>query len=137
MKSSLTVAVLLIIAASINTAMSQDLSPDLTDLLRKLGASSSKEAALAQDLDDGLDDDDDDDEAVAKAMTNVLLSSVMEDGDDGEDSIIANIMNNSNDEEASAQFRFFRRIFKRARRFVRSRTGRFLGRVIRRRVCGK
>ena len=85
-------------------------------------------------MDDGLDgDDDNSDEAVAKVMNKALLNSMMEDEDDGEDSIMANIMNSS-EEEASAQFRFLRRLYRRLRR---SRLGRFIRRSVRRKVCGK
>ena len=115
-------------AAQESTASTNIISRDLADALDRLRLP-AKEAALAQDLDDGLDNDDDD---AAKAMTAALLGSIMEDGDDGEESIMAHIMNSTDEEDASAQFRFLRRIFRRIRR---SRVGRFLGRTVRNYYC--
>lgn len=126
MKVLIIVAVVAATLASIGAA-AQDTS-DVDEILRRLGlSSSSKEAVLQQDLD--LDDDDDD---VAKAMSDALLSSLVDDDDDdGEGNIMANIME-SDEEEATAQFRFIRRWWRKVRR---SPVVRFVGRYIKRRVC--
>ena len=134
MKVLLVVAALFTALASTSDAItSLEESTNVADILRKLGMSSSKEVVSNQDLGDGYDNDDDDDdnEAVAKVMTTALLNSLVEDGEDGENSIMANIMN-IDEEEASAQFRFLRRFFRRIRR---SPIVRFIGRAIKNKVC--
>jgi hypothetical protein len=127
--------VVIILTVSVGFTATQNPSSDIDDFLRKLGVAKSKESALAEDLNDGADDEDDGDDTLAKVMTDALLGSAMEEGEDGDGSIMGKIMSGS-EEEASAQFRFFRRIFRRVRRFARSRTGRRIGRFIKRRVCG-
>ena len=127
MKALLTVATLFMILLASSNAVSQDENSDIGNILQSLGISSK--GVLAQNL---ADDSDDDDEAVAMIMTNALLSTIMEEGEDGEGSIMANIMS-SNEEEAFAQLRFLRRLTRRIRR---SRTlRRFAGQALRNRLC--
>ncbi len=85
-------------------------------------------SALPPDLDDELADEDD---PMGTVMSNALLSSLLEGDQDGEDSIMANIMK-SNEEEAEAQFRFIRRLFT---WFRNSRVGQFVGQQLRNRFC--
>lgn len=120
--------------ASVNAAAIQDSSSDIDDILQKLGLSTSKTSALMQDSDGDLDDDGDD-ETFAKAMADDLLGSVMEDGEDGGDSIMAGMMN-GNEDDAMAQFRFFRKIYRRIKRFSRKPWVRRIGRYVKRRYCG-
>ncbi len=79
-------------------------------------------------MDDELADEDD---PMGTVMSNALLSSLLESDQDGEDSIMANIMK-SNEEEAEMQFRFIRRLFD---RFRNSRVGQFVGQQLRNRFC--
>ena len=128
MKTLCFIVVILTVLASTSAVES-----DVDDLLRQLGLSTTaKENAMKQDLDNDYDDDDDD-EAIAKVMSTALINSLVDDDYDGEDSIMANLMNINNEEEASAQFRFIRRIF---RRIKRSRFGRFVRRYGKRFICG-
>ncbi len=120
MKTLLILAILFTIWTRTNAAKSSDVA----DLLRELGLPSSKETVLKQDESINDDDDDyDDDGALAKVMTNALFSTLMEEGEDGEDSIMANIMK-SDKEQAAAQFGFATRLI-----------GRFAGGLLKRRLC--
>ena len=126
MKAFLIVATLFTLMVSIG-ALSPEEPSEVADILRKLGLPNIKNT-IKQDLDDVLADEDD---AMATVMTNALLSSLLEGGEDGRDSIIAGIMK-SNDEEAEAQFRFIRRLFN---RFRTSPIGKFVGQRLRQRYC--
>ena len=109
------------------SALSPEEPLDVADILRKLGLPNTKNT-MKRDLDDVLADEDD---AMATVMTNALLSSLLEGGEDGGDSIMAGIMK-SNDEEAEAQFRFIRRLWN---RFSTSPIGNFVGQQLRKRFC--
>ena len=137
MKAVFIIAALLAALALVNAVSSEKETTDVEAILQKLGLSSSKKNLLKQDLDDELADED---EAMATVMTNALMSGLLEPGDDGEESIMASIMS-SNDEEATAQFRFLRRLIERVkpvfRRIRDSRFGKFIGKQIRNRVCNR
>ena len=107
MKTSLIIATLFTVLAS-TQAISVEESSDVVDLLRKLVQ--PKNLVLTQDLDAELDDEDD---VVAKIMSNALLNSLLE-SDQGGENFMAAIMK-SDEQEATAQFRFIRRLFDRLR----------------------
>ena len=92
--------------------------------------------ALVEDL--GDQDEDSDDDALAHVMTNVVISSLLEDGDDGEGSLLDAMMQ-GDENEAVAQFRFIKKVAGRIRRavgrFRKTRFGKFLGNQIRSRLC--
>ena len=87
--------------------------------------------AMVEDLED--QDEDSDDSALAHVMTNVVISSLLEDGDDGEGSLLDAMMQ-GDENEAIAQFRFIKKFAKKIRG---SRIGRLVTDEIKSRVCGK
>ena len=131
MKSLLIFAAL----ALVNAASSEKETTDVDAILKKLGLLSSSEKNLVkQDLDDELPDED---EAMATVMTNALMSGLLEPGDDGEESIMASIMN-SNDEEAAAQIIFLKTLIGKAlaKHAFRS-LGRYAGSRLAGRICNR
>ena len=79
--------------------------------------------ALVEDLEDK--DEDSDDDALAHVMTNVVISSLLEDGDDGEGSLLDAMMQ-GDENEADAQFLFIKKI-----------AGRLIGKLLRKTRLGK
>ena len=122
--TSLIIATLFTILVATQAAPVEE-SSDVADLLRKLVQ--PEKLVMKQDLAAELDDDDD---FVAKVMSNALLSSLLE-SDEGGENLMAAIMN-SGEQEATAQFRFIRRLWD---RFRNSRAGKFVGQHLRNRFC--
>ncbi len=83
MKILLLVATVFAVLVASSDATPAKESPDLDDILHKLGVSSSKEIVSAEQIDSN-DDNDDDDDAIAQVMTNALLSTMMEKDEDGD-----------------------------------------------------
>ena len=115
MKTLVIIIPLLFCMLATASASLTDASTNVAGLLRKLALSTSKDTALVQDLDGELDDDELDDDDVAKMMTNAVFSTLMEDGDDGEGSIMADLM--GSDKEAATQW--FRTAWRVARGILR------------------
>ena len=137
MKVLIIFALVISALASIDAAQTPDAS-NLNEILHQLGLASKSEAVLERDTAD--EDEDDDGDYVAKAMSDALLSSLVDvdddsDADDGEGSIMANIMA-MNEEDAVAQFKWFKKMWKKVRKSpIIRRVGRLVGRHVRNRVC--
>ena len=137
MKAVLIIAMLLSIVALTTNASAMSDTSDLADILHQYGIPSSKVAPLVEDLED--QDEDNDDKALAHVMTNVVISSLLEDDDDDGAGSLLDAMMQGNENEAIAQFRFFKRIAKRIGKvFNKYRStpfGQFVGNKIRSRLC--
>lgn len=122
MKAVIVIATLLSILAVINATPAEK-SSDIVDALRQYGYLSTRNVlALKEDL--GSDDDDID-------SGKLLLSSILQGDEDGEQSLMAAMME-GDEEQAVAQLRFFRNLLG---RLENTRWGRFIIQQIRRRYC--
>jgi hypothetical protein len=117
MKAFLVLGVLFSVSFIGADSISSENSAAIADILHKL-ASSNQNKNLPVD-----DDDDIDDETFARAMTRAVVSDLLDDGEDEEDSIVA-VMSKSNEKEARAQFGFLGGLVTR-----------FVGRLVRKRYC--
>ena len=132
-------SLIIAVAVSIATLMtlsvdakSENLS-DVAELLHQLGL---PKAAQKQDLEDYDDEggDDIDDDSFADVMGRALLRSLMEDGEDGEESIMATVMK-SDEKMAKAQFGFLRGIWNGIRGIFGGSRGRRIRQYARRGFC--
>ena len=130
MKALIFVATLYTFLGSISASSLNDKTFGIGNVLNQL-KTSSKHHAFQQDLEDELTGDDDED-IFAKVMTKVILSSVAEDGDDGEGSIMADIMS-SNEEKAVAHLQLLRGLI----RASRTPLGQCVTQSLRTRLCNR
>ena len=81
-------------------------SMDLTNLLKQYSSSKNIEAAAESDDNDAM-------ESLVTMMMNEVVKSM------DEDSLVTLMGVDQDDDEALAQFRFFRRIIRKAKNFIR------------------
>ena len=98
--------------------------PDLASMLRRYDLSVARNLAMKENYAHKAEEKDD----IVEGVKNALLSSMLE----GEGGLLAAVMDEEDDGEAVAQFRFIRRLVN---RFRQSDLGRQLEQGIKARLC--
>ena len=95
---------------TISKAAASEQYPDIANMLRKYDLSAARNLAGIEDLEDDYAEEESAGNAIVDDVKNALLHSMLQ-GDEEEGGLLAAMMQDDED-KATAQFRFFRGIFK-------------------------